>query len=53
MLAFNGTIGRLVVQRDKLDLDAQDSGEVLPEVGRVGIPIVTEDGLWCSVPTQP
>ena len=42
-----------MVQRYKLNINPEDPVEVLPQVGSVGIAIVTVYGLWRPVPGQP
>ena len=53
MLSLDLTIGGLMVARYIVDLNPQDSLEILPEVGDKAIAIVTGDGLAGSVPGQP
>ena len=53
MLAFDGTIGALVVPRDVGDVDAEDPAQVPPEIGQEGIPVVADDGVTSSIAAEP
>ena len=53
MLALYRTISALMVAGDKVDVDAQDSTEISPQVSLEGIAVVADDGFTSPIACQP